>query len=144
MAVESLWELGHEDCIEPFLETYLPQLEPLRRGRPIRPAERAAARGVPERTPDWIATWHAELASRSWQDVVREAVPPLLPGLFGAAAHGTLRVAHALRSLGRGETPPRLRVVRGAGAPAAGGLTLPSLAGSGMITTSSSRVSPPA
>ena len=42
------------------------------------------------------------------------------------------------------ETPPRLRVVRGAGAPAAGGLTLPSLAGSGMITTSSSRVSPPA
>jgi len=108
MAAEALATLGHAALIPAFVDRYVPRLPPAPpRGRSLSPAERVAARGDDGRAADWLASFEADLAARPAGDVVREAVPPLLPGLFGAAGHGLLRTMHALRSLEREDVPLR-------------------------------------
>jgi hypothetical protein len=82
MVVESLLHLGHADAVAPWLANYSPQLEPL---TTLQPPPVAAA----------------DLAA-----VLEE----LLPGSVGAATHGLLRTAHALRGLAtHGTSPQRWR-----------------------------------
>jgi hypothetical protein len=109
MAAEAIVALGHPALLVGWVDLYAPRLPPREPGRALADRERAAALGDPARAADWIATWERELAGRDWRAGLREALPELAPGLFASAAHGWLRVAHAVRALGRSEAPPRRR-----------------------------------
>jgi hypothetical protein len=114
MGAEALESLGHPAKIPAFVDLYAPRLPPLRRGRPLDTAERDAARGDVTRAPDWVATWETAVeslpaAEGAWASLLAEVLPPLLPGLFAAAGHGLLRVAHAVRALERVDSPLRRR-----------------------------------
>jgi len=107
MAAEALVTLGHADRVDAFLDAYVERLRARPPGTPI--TDRAAALGDVTRAGDWIATYERELAERPWRDVLREAVPALSAGVLASALHGWLRVAHAVRSLERADTPSRRR-----------------------------------
>jgi hypothetical protein len=114
MGAEALESLGHQAKIPAFVDLYAPRLPPLERGRPIDPARRAGCRGRIECAADWVGTWLTEVEALSgepgaWRDLLSDALPPLLPGLFSAAGHGVIRVAHAVRALERADTPLRRR-----------------------------------
>lgn len=109
MAVEALERLGHQAKIPALVDLYAPRLPPLERGRPLDDAEWAGALGRVERAPDWVATFEARFAEGDWRATLREALPPLLPGLFAAAGHGWLRAAHAVRALEAEDAPRRRR-----------------------------------
>ena len=107
MAAEALVALGHPALLTGLVDLYAPRLPLFDPGTPL--VDREAALGEPARAGDWVATWEQELASRDWQAVVAESLAALAPGLFAGAGHGWLRTAHAVRSLGRGVTPVRVR-----------------------------------
>lgn len=66
------------------------------------------------RWADWNELFIAELAENRWQDVLDLWVSRLAPGMSGAATHGVIRTAHAVRSLARRETHARRgELVRG-------------------------------
>ena len=109
MAAEALVALGHPALLTGLVDLYAPRLPPFEPGKRLSEAERAAAIGETRRAADWVATWEHELAARDWQEVLHEALRWLAPGLFAAAGHGWLRVAHAVRALGRSDTEPRRR-----------------------------------
>jgi len=56
---------------------------------------------------DWKEFFVAELSEARWQDVLEVWVARLAPGMSGAATHGVIRTAHAVRALARRETPQR-------------------------------------
>jgi hypothetical protein len=56
---------------------------------------------------DWKEFFTAELAENRWQDVLDVWVGRLAPGMSGAATHGVIRTAHAVRALARRETQER-------------------------------------
>jgi hypothetical protein len=60
-----------------------------------------------DRWADWKEFFIRELAESHWQDVLDLWVGRLVPGMSGAATHGVIRTAHAVRGLGRRETPER-------------------------------------
>ncbi len=109
MGAEALEALGHQALIPAFLDIYVPRLPPASQGEPLTASEEAAALGDFERRAGWVARFEAELEEGDWRDVVAARVPGLLPGLFAAAGHGFLRVAHAVRSLEREDSPLRRR-----------------------------------
>jgi hypothetical protein len=109
MAAEALTALGHPALIEGLVDVYAPRISPLRVGEPIPEAERLAARGDLRRLPDWVATYDAEIQGRDWAELLASEIPALLPGLFAGAAHGLLRVAHAVRAIEASDTPARRR-----------------------------------
>src|SRR6202000_1437952 len=49
-----------------------------------------------------------------WQEIVATWTARLAPGINSGAAHGVIRVGHAVRSLAQNETPERLRELAGA------------------------------
>src|SRR5438132_5325735 len=60
------------------------------------------------RARDWADFFDNDLADGSWQEVVNRWLPRLAPGTaFGV--HGAIRTAHAVRNLGRADTPARVR-----------------------------------
>lgn len=109
MMADALVALGHPALLTGLVDFYAPRLPPFEPGRPLSGPERAGALGASRRAADWVATWEHELAARDWQEVLTEALRWLAPGLFAGAGHAWLRVAHAVRALGRGETAPRRR-----------------------------------
>jgi hypothetical protein len=56
---------------------------------------------------DWKEFFAAELAQNRWQDVLDVWVGRLAPGMSGAATHGVIRTAHAVRAIARRETQER-------------------------------------
>jgi hypothetical protein len=111
MAVEALHHLGEDQAIAPWLDTYMPKLEPA-----PRPSSRAPRLGHFDDVADWTLLFERELASASWQAVVTRWVPHLAPGVFAAAAHGLLRTSHATRALREADTPVRrAELARGLG-----------------------------
>jgi hypothetical protein len=56
---------------------------------------------------DWREFFIAELSENRWQDVLDLWVGRLAPGMSGAATHGVIRTAHAVRALVRHDTPTR-------------------------------------
>lgn len=111
MGAEALESLGHHAKIPAFVDVYAPRLPPIERGRVLTPDEQAAALGDFARAPDWVQTFETRIESEGVETVLRDALPTLLPGLFAAAGHGFLRVAHGLRALGRQDDTARRREV---------------------------------
>jgi hypothetical protein len=108
MAAEALDHLGRADVIEGWVARYCPRLDDA--PPPAAPLSEDAwpgALGDEARYPEWLALFERELADRPVTAVVGEWVPRLLPGTVGAATHGLIRTAHALRGLGGADTPPR-------------------------------------
>lgn len=118
MAAEALCALGFADRAVSWIEDYdAPVLRlPTPSVRIDRENWRAAMGprlGVASweetnaRWGDWREFFTAELAENRWTDVLDLWVGRLAPGMSGAATHGVIRTAHAVRALGRRETPER-------------------------------------
>ena len=109
MAVEALAALGHGALITGLLDVYIPRLPPLALGKPLEDAERGATLGRFDRVGDWLATYEQDLMKSDVPSVVGSALGVLAKGAGGAAIHGMIRVAHALRSLEAEENEHRVR-----------------------------------
>ncbi len=109
MVVDALVALDRSGAVLAWVERYRPRLAP----RPekcatIIASEWRDALGDMARVRDWADLFDDELAERPWQQVVNRWVPRLAAGMpFGV--HGAIRTAHGVRSLGRAETPLRVR-----------------------------------
>jgi hypothetical protein len=109
MAAESLCAMGRPDAVMPWLQRY-------RKGMLPRPpaCERITRdnwRGAVshfDRFADWSAFFDEELQRAPWPVVLNEWVGHLAPGICASAAHGVIRVGHAVRSLDAGASPLRL------------------------------------
>jgi hypothetical protein len=109
MASEVLEHLGRADAIPGWAAAYRERLDdapPPARG-PLGEDEWPGALGSPDRFPQWLTLFEKEIADRPVAAVTGEWVPRLVPGTVGAATHGLIRTAHALRALGVSDTPPR-------------------------------------
>lgn len=110
MAIEALCAMDRADAVLPWLEHY-------RKGMLPRPAtvERVTRdnwRGAlarENRFADWSAFFNEEMSNAPWPKVLNEWVGHLAPGICASAAHGVIRVGHAVRALGVEETPLRRR-----------------------------------
>lgn len=109
MAVEVLGQLGRFDEIPAWVADYQERLSaaPAPAKRPLSEAAWPQALGDIARFPEWLTLFETEIADRPMAAVVGEWVPRLVPGTVGAATHGLIRTAHALRSFGLADTPPR-------------------------------------
>jgi hypothetical protein len=109
MAAEALAQLGRADAIDAWSAAYSRRLAdaPLPAPKPLTDEAWPAALGHPGRFPEWLTLFETELADRPPHAVVGEWVPRLVPGTVGAATHGMIRTAHALRALGQADTPAR-------------------------------------
>jgi hypothetical protein len=109
MVAEVLAHLGREDAIADWVEHYRPRLEPAPppADRPLSEEDWPQALGQEERFGEWLTLFEREVADRPPVAVVGEWAPRLLPGAVGAATHGLIRTAHAVRSLAAADTPPR-------------------------------------
>ena len=109
MAVEALCVLDRGDAVLPWIERYRSGLMP----RPARVgrigADWQGALGRFERTTDWMEFFEEELREAPWREVVTLWTKRFAPAVCASAAHGVIRVAHAVRSLDETETPLRLR-----------------------------------
>lgn len=109
MVIEALATLEREDGIEPFLEGYLPKLDPFPPGKVQSDWRRAL--GNADAAADLIATFEGAVENAGVEVVVRDALPTLVESMVAAAFHGPLRLAHALRAWRRRDTPDRRREV---------------------------------
>ncbi len=109
MAAEALAHLGREDAIAEWVEHYRQRLEPASppADRPLSEEDWPDALGHEERFGEWLALFEREVADRPPVAVVGEWAPRLFPGAVGAATHGLIRTAHAVRALAAADTPPR-------------------------------------
>lgn len=109
MAAEALAHLGREDAIAGWVEHYRRRLEPAPppSDRPLTEEDWPQALGREERFGEWLTLFEREVADRPLVAVVGEWAPRLFPGAVGAATHGLIRTAHAVRALGVADTPPR-------------------------------------
>jgi hypothetical protein len=109
MGAEVLGQLGHSEAIADWVMAYAARLDvaPPPAVKPLSEADWPTALGVPGSFPSWLALFETELADRPMAAVVGEWVPRLVPGTIGAAAHGLIRTAHALRAFGEAATLPR-------------------------------------
>jgi hypothetical protein len=109
MAAEALAHLGREDAIADWVEHYRKRLAPAPppADRPLSEEDWPQALGEEERFGEWLTLFEREVADRPPVAVVGEWAPRLLPGAIGAATHGLIRTAHAVRALAAADTPPR-------------------------------------
>ena len=108
MVAEVLGVLGYPHLIVPWVEGYRDKLGPPKSpSRPISEREPERALGDFSRVGDWIEFYNQELQGQTWQAVVADWAPRLLPGIAGAATHGLIRAAHAVRALEAQETALR-------------------------------------
>ncbi len=109
MAAEALDHMGRSDAVASWTAGYLARLDTATPPdqRPLGEDEWPAALGQEDRLTGWLALFEREVADRPVAAVVGEWAPRLLPGTIGAATHGLIRTGHALRALGKADTPPR-------------------------------------
>jgi Questin oxidase-like len=110
MAAEALVTLGCENTdVLRWADRYSSRLIPMHTpASRITPQSWRGALGRIDATADWCALFRDELADHSWESVLNQWLPRLLPGLMAAGTHGFIRTAHAVRALGHGSTPLRL------------------------------------
>lgn len=109
MAAEALVVLGRGEAVLPWVEEYRLRLLPHPEShRPISTGAWREAIGEIDRVGDWIAFFDLELNASPWTEILDRWTARLAPGLIGAAGHGLIRTAHAVRSLATEETPLRL------------------------------------
>lgn len=108
MAVEALCALGRPEAVAPWVERYRPLLRPRLPARErIDAARWRAALSREDRFADWSAFFADALARTPWRDALDCWLGRLAPGICAAATHGVIRVGHAARALGVGETEHR-------------------------------------
>jgi len=110
MAAEALSSMGRTGDVVRWTESYRKRLFDRPPGR--KAVSRAGFRealGDYSRFADWVVFFETELKEAAWRDVVRRFAGELAPGFIGVAAHGIIRVGHAVRSLSTEETVPRRR-----------------------------------
>ncbi len=97
MVVEALERIDHPHAIEPYLEVWLPRLRLL------------SHEADPELAtyPALVSEAAASVSALGPRAAVSTAFARWAPGLHGAAFHGLLRLAHAVRALDRADTPAR-------------------------------------
>jgi len=107
MTAEALCVLGREDVVVSWVDRYRKYLDPMPDGVvPIASDEWREALGDYARVADWIAFFSRLLAEQDWIDVVNRWLIRLAPGA-ALGTHGLVRVAHAVRAVGRRDTPLR-------------------------------------
>jgi len=110
MAAEALVCLGRGDAVGKWIDGYERRLAPWpRSGGRIRRDAWMEALGKSERSTDWRDFFGEELREASFAVVLERWLPRLGPGVSGSAAHGLIRVAHAVRALAQRPTEPRRR-----------------------------------
>jgi hypothetical protein len=111
MASDALVAMGRSDAIEPWAEWYS-KARALRdrpeSRNPIATDDWREALGDIGRAGDWSAFFHREIELRTWTETLEIWTARLAPGIMAGATHGILRTTHAVRGLGRSETPQRL------------------------------------
>lgn len=107
MAVEALVAMGQADAVPGFLAEYRLRLRPLALGRAIAPEARHDALGDIAQRADWIETYVERIGCEGPAAVVALEIPRLAEGVMAGALHALLRTGHALRALGRRDTPTR-------------------------------------
>jgi len=105
MVVEALEAAGLGGYGSAFAEHALATLEPLQD-----PGERRLVLGDGNEA-EWIEHYRARIQAASVQEVVREALPSLLPGAMAGATHGLIRLSHAVRGWGRSPSEVRAEEV---------------------------------
>jgi hypothetical protein len=109
MAAEALVRLGRADAVVLWADSYLRRLAEHPQARnAIEAADWREALGDIKRAGDWIAFFDREVRERPWREALETWVARLGPGIMAGATHGVLRTAHAVRTLGDGESPARL------------------------------------
>jgi hypothetical protein len=119
MVVEAITALGLAEQVLPWLQKFnSARIELPAAHEPIDAKNWRAALGpkrdernweaANHRFGDWCTFFAAQLAEQQWSAVLDTWAARLAPGLSGAATHGIIRTAHAVRALGRKETPVRL------------------------------------
>ncbi|MGH7061745.1 MAG: questin oxidase family protein, partial [Stellaceae bacterium] len=109
MVAETLCALGHPEAALPWIMRYRERMQarpPV--GAPIRGNWRGTL-GRRDRFADWAVFFVGELDNAAWPSVLDRWVARLAPGFCAAAAHGVIRVGHAVRGLADRETPSRRR-----------------------------------
>ncbi len=110
MVAEALCALGHPERAVGWIEKYrAPILDLPGPSAPIDPQHWRAALGPKigvaswessnNRWADWKEFFHRELAEKPWREVLDFWIGRLAPGMSGAATHGVIRTAHAVRAL---------------------------------------------
>ncbi|MET9831125.1 questin oxidase family protein [Streptomyces sp. NPDC006385] len=109
MVVEALAANGQAGAVHRWLDRYESRLEDFPgRVAPVTDDNWPAALGDVRRAADWTEYFTRTLAEHPWKSVLARWWPRLLPGLYGAATHPVIRVGHAVRALGHGESAPRV------------------------------------
>ena len=115
MVAEALCALGRPEAVMPWLEHYRERLLPLPAiDAPIRGADWRDALGRRGSYAAWRAFFADELRDAAWQEVLAVWIGRLAPGIAAAATHGAIRVGHAVRALGVGDTSARRGELAGA------------------------------
>ena len=108
MAAEALVRVGRPDAVAGFVDRYRRRLGTAAAGgRPLAADGWEHGLGAFDRWADWVATFDAELASGSPDEVLARWVPRLAPGCMAGGTHGLLRTAHAARACDEADTAPR-------------------------------------
>jgi hypothetical protein len=105
MAAEVMLRRGLDVDVTRWVDRYVGRLAELPApSGPIKDWTRAL--GDYRRLPDWRVFFAAQLAERSWTDVLGTWWPRLLPGIAAGSTHGVIRVGHAVRALRGGAGEP--------------------------------------
>ena len=110
MAIEALCALGYPGAAAKRASAYIESVCP----RPpaqvaIREDDWREALGVVERYTDWRTYFTAQTEAGSWHAVMNAWAGRLAPGYSGAAGHGVIRVAHAVRALQVDQSPAKVQ-----------------------------------
>ena len=109
MATEALVALGRGEEVVPWVLGYRANLEDLPTSRQrLGDSDHREVLGRFDLFPEWLDLIRNQVADLGWRTVVARWLPTLAGGLSGAAMHGLIRTAHAVRSLERQETPERV------------------------------------
>ena len=109
MTAEAMLRMDRPDAVLPWTERYVRRLEPAPApGLSLTDDEWPDALGRRDRYADWWARFRNDLTEQPWELAVAQWTPVLLTGLWGAAGHGVIRAAHAVRALGDHDSPQRL------------------------------------
>ena len=109
MATEALVAFGRADEVVPWVLGYRTHLEDLPTSRQrLRDIGHREALGRFDLFPEWLDLVRSQVTEPGWRTAVARWIPTLAEGLSGAAMHGLIRTAHAVRALERHETPERV------------------------------------
>jgi Questin oxidase-like len=110
MVAEALCALGRGDAVFPWIEAYRSRMTArAAEHEPIDWSQWRTRLGRRDDFPEWSRLFAAELAEAPWRSVLDRWAKRLAPGYGAAAAHGAIRVGHAVRGLAEGESRFRLR-----------------------------------